>query len=443
MNGHRQLLRASAGLSMTRVLTLILQALHFALIARLLDTAWFSGFVAGTALALIVHALAEFGLVHTIVLALRRATDDSRTVLRVAVTANLVLLGAAVSVAGAAAGRILPSEGVHTFWLMLPATVCLGLQQPFIAYRRHRLEFSRLALADFVGRALPVVCLVPIFALGRSWAASTHVVAIVVGLFAGALVALCLVIPARPLHALRPGRIRPGLRLIGDAAPLGATTALSLVHTRVDQIVLSAYGYRLALASYAVAYRLLDAALAVVVAASGVALPALAKADGRERVQIAQGQVALLGIIAVLSGSAVFVFAPQLVVVLGGERYASAAWFARLLSPALVVSVLNVGPAMVAIVQDRAKALLPIALFGVTLNLVLNLALAGRYGASAAAVVTVASETVGLLLVARVARRALPGSVSLPVVFVSLGGFTVACFGGLLLLRAVGPLVGS
>lgn len=437
------LVRASSLLSATRGMTLVLQAVHFAIVARLLAPDAFAGFVAAIAVISITQALAEFGLLNTVVLRMSRREVEHREVVAQSVTAVALLFTAALAVSLPLAFVVLPAAGTTAFLLLLPWFAASCLQLPFVAARRHALEFPRLALADALSRVVPVVAVVPLLLVGRQWASTAQLVGVAAGLGAGSLVGLAVLVPSHWKGPFRRSGVRPAGRLISESVPLGATGALSLVHTRVDQVVLSGYGFRLQLGAYAVAYRLLDAALAVVLAAAGAAFPMLAAKSGRDRVELARLEARLLAVVAAALGIGVFCAAPQLVTLLGGDRYRAGAGFARLLAPALVVSVLNVGPAQVTIVEGKARSLLRIAALGVFCNLALNLGLDRHYGASAAAMATVASETLGFVLVARLAARSLPRSVPVSAAATSITAFLVGSFGARWAWHSVSPLAGA
>lgn len=437
------LVGASTVLAGTRAATLVLQAVHFGVMARMLDTNTFAGLVAAMALLAIGQAVTEFGLLSTVVLTLQDRKGEEGRVLGDAVLATALLGVGGLVLAVFVALLALPAEGVRALLLLIPWFALTALQLPFAAMRRHALQSRRLAAADGLGRMVPLVLLVPVAVAGQDWSSTEKVAAIVAGMGAGALVALAVLVPQKWAGLLAGGRPRQAWRLVAQSAPLGATSTVSLLHARVDQVVLSGYGLRLQLGAYAVAYRVLDAALAVVMAAGAAAFPLLARTAGSDRVAIARLQARLLASVAVLSGIAAFLFAPQLVVLVGGDQYRDAAPLLRLLAPALVLSVLNVGPAHVAIVEGRVRPLLRIAVLGVACNLGLNLALVPAHGARAAALTTVASELVGFVLVARLASRALPGSVSATAVGGAICAFAAGSWGALWAWREIGPLAGA
>jgi O-antigen/teichoic acid export membrane protein len=202
-------------------------------------------------------------------------------------------------------------------------------------------------------------------------------------------------------------------------------------------------GVTIGLAEYGIAYRGLEAALGLVGAIGVVILPLLAHARGSDRTELAARIEEMLTGVAILLGTLVFLLAPVAASLLGGDRYPDAAWYLRLLAPAVVITVINLGYAHVAIVQNRHRALLAIAGASVVANVALNLMLIPTLGVTGAVVSTLTTELVGALLVARVASHSLPGSVRLARPAAGFAGFLVACFGGLGAWNAWGPAAGT
>ena len=426
--------RASAGLWLVRAATLGLQAVHFAMVARLLARPDFGGWVGAVAVLAVVGAVAEFGLVQTIVLDLDRRPREGPAVAGEAVLATRGLTAVSLLLATPVAWLVLPRSGLLAFALLVPWYVATRFALPHLALRQHGGRFPRLAAAELVGRVLPVAVLAVALPAARAWDPSGRLLVVAASMLAGALASLAILRePARD-----PAPAIAAYWLVRRAVPLGTTGALSLVHTRVDQIVLSAYGKRLALASYGVAYRVLDAALALAAAAGAATFPALARAEGGERAALGRRTCTVLATVGMLTGLAAFVFAPHIAAVLGGGHYPEAAWLLRLLSPALVVSTVNLGAAQLVVAEGLGGRLVRIAVAGVVLNLALNLLLDGHHGARSAAVATVVSELAGFLLVWRLAVRARPGCVSAAGVLTPLAAFPVAAFGGLVVWRTTG-----
>jgi O-antigen/teichoic acid export membrane protein len=438
---RRQFARGSAIQGTGWGISLVLQAAHFAIAARFLTTTEFAAYVAALAVYGITGALSEFGLQQTAVLAFQ-ASDEARVV-RASSVAALLLGAGSLAVAIIVTGLALPGSVHQPALFLVPAFVIARAELPFQALRQHRLQFGRVASAEVAGRAVAVGTLGAVALGADSWTTTGRFAATGLSLAVGLLVTVVLLL-GRPVAKGDPSRgesLSP-LRLIAEAVPLGLTNAASFVHVRIDQVILAAYGVTVALADYAIAYRLLDAAVALVSAVGMVALPLLARRPRSERAQASRELGDLLVVLAVVLGMLAFVFAPQLVLLLGGPRYTYATWLARLLTPALVVSVLNVSGAQVAIVERNASALLRIAVLAVVVNVVLNVVFIPSYGVRASAVATVVTETIGAVLVARLSQSLLPGSVDWRGMGAAMGGFLIAAFGGLAAWREVSALAG-
>jgi O-antigen/teichoic acid export membrane protein len=210
----------------------------------------------------------------------------------------------------------------------------------------------------------------------------------------------------------------------------------------MDQVILDVLGFQQGVARYAVAYRLIDAPLALSTAAGGVMFALLARAAPEQRARVGRIMTARFVVAGYAGGTLVFLFAPQLVAILGGPAYGGAAWPARLLSPVILASIMNIGPAFVVITQGAVRQLLRIAILGVVLNLVLNLLMIPRLGIDGAAVSTVVTEALGFVLVSGVAARSLPGSGLRRQSLVALLAFCAGSFGGLASWEAGAPLIG-
>jgi O-antigen/teichoic acid export membrane protein len=434
------LVKGSALLSASRGGSLLLQAAHFALVARTLPVDEFAGFAAALALLAIVASLAEFGVTSTTILALAGRTADPRRELGASLAANGMLVALALAAIPVVA-VVLPPASQQALLCLLPWFVLMAMQSPFLALRRYRLEFRRLAAADVVGRAVPLLAVLPLVT-ASSFPVDTKLLLVAAGMFAGAGASFALLV-SRGLSSPEHGWFQAGRRSIGSAAPLGLTSALSMIHTRVDQIVLAAYGVTAGLAHYAVAYRALDAALALTGAAGVAGFSLLVRSQGSDRREVVRTQACILAIASVVVGVAAFSLAPQLMVLLGGDGFRDGTDLVRLLAPALVVAMLNVTAAQVVISAGQVRALVRIAIAAVAANIALNVLFVPSFGAKAAAATTVVSELLGFVLVSRSAGRVLPGSIPGHIAVVALGSFAAASYGGWAFSHVAGSAAGA
>lgn len=407
----------------SRILGLVALAAQLAFAARLLPSATLGALLGALAVLGIAGSFAEFGLSNTIVLEVTRGGDEAEA-FGEALRASAWLGSGAVLLSAGATIILLPSS-ITAFLLLIPWFCLARLAVPLAALAQSRHDFGRLALAEAGGRCVAATLVLVTLVADPSWTNDARVAAIAGALLAGALFTV-LVLGARapvPAHGVRGGR------LIRAALPIGMTNGASYVHGRVDQVVLGAYGYARALASYGIAYRVVDAALSAALAVGNVALPVLGRAERGDRAALGRITGALVSIMALGMAVSVYWLARPIILVMGGERYASAADLLRLLAPVLLVSVLNFPGAQVAIVAGHVRTLLRIALAMLGVNVALNVVLVPLYQARGAAIASIVTETVGMLLVAAVASRAARHSVDWSLLGATIGAFAAVTVG--------------
>jgi O-antigen/teichoic acid export membrane protein len=338
-----------------------------------------------------------------------------------AATVRVVALATGVVVVLAAA--LLRGDARVAALALVPWLVLSRIDVPFVAYQQVRFAARRLAAAEVTSRLVLLVAAVPIAVAASDWSIRTVLLVVGAGYALSELPSLAILTSGVSWRG--PADRRATRALARRALPLGLTNASSLVHARGDQVLLDTFGRRSSLAAYALAYRVNDAVLALAHAAGLMTFPALAQADPATRARLGRRFVTLGCAAGLTIGTASFLVAPTAVDWLGGGRYDDARVLVRLLAAALAASVANLPVAQLAIVCGRTGRLLMISLVGVAVNLALNVALIPSFGARGSAVATVATETAGLVAVAVVGDRALPGSVpwpaivALPVVFVA------------------------
>lgn len=386
-----------------RVVGLAALAAQLAVAARFLEPDELGALIAALAILGIAGAFSEFGLTNTIVLALAKGRDQG-AVFGDAIRASVALGAFALGGAALTAWLVL-GDDLWAFTCLLPWFVVSRAAIPLIGMAQWNHRFTRLASADALGRLTAVVVTVIAWQVGSAWSGSLRLATVAAGLLAGAVVSFAILVTA----AVRPTRGDGGWALFRQAFPIGMTNGASFIHSRMDQVVLGAFGLRRALADYGVAYRVVDASLAAALGVATVALPVLGRSEHGERAEIGLMLSGFVGVLALGLGVAAYWLAEPIVVTLGGEQYRDAAPLLRLLSPVLVVSLLNMVPAHLALVHDRARVLARVAIGLVVVNLALNLLLVPAFAATGAALASIATETLGLLVVAEIAASAVSG----------------------------------
>ena len=392
------LARRSGILATTRAGGLILDVLLLAAMARLLGPRSLGSLAAALALLGIGAAIAEFGLLQTTVMSLAERDGDS-AVLGEAFRASVVLGAISLVVSVAVGFVVLPATAHASLLWLMPWFVISRLDVAFAAHQQANHRTAVLATADTVNRAVPLVFVGA--ALAWTVPANASVALVALALALGEVARLAVLAPHVELGGA-PSRTAV-LGLIRRALPLGFTNAVSQVHVRSDQVVLSSLGYRTGLALYAVAYRFVDAALLIANAVGAATFPALVQAGESERLRATRAVIRMLALVGILLAVVAFVAAPVAVRLVGGGEFAGAATLVRWLSPVIAVAVVNMGFAQSAIAAGRASILARASVLIVAANVVLTILLVHAMGVKGAAVATLITETLGLVVVAAIA----------------------------------------
>ena len=194
---------------------------------------------------------------------------------------------------------------------------------------------------------------------------------------------------------------RAGVELVRMALPLAGVLLLNYLYFRLDVLLLSWIKTDVAVAQYGLAYRVLEGLMVLPSYVMLALFPTLARSeDNRERLAVTVG-AALGGLeaIALPMAALVAIFSPEIVVLLGGHKYAPAAPVLAILSIALAISYLNgvFGSAIMALGEQGRLLRLTSVTLGI--NLVVNLALIPPLGVNGAAIAVVVSEVAALLIV--------------------------------------------
>jgi O-antigen/teichoic acid export membrane protein len=212
-------------------------------------------------------------------------------------------------------------------------------------------------------------------------------------------------------------RLAPRFRVWGsllrEAWPIGLALGVYSVYVKVDVVILARLSSKQALAEYSLAYRVVDLVTGLLVAAILSLTAPLhdAFASGqhvfRGRLLAIRRRALAVSIALVLLA---WPAAPVVVRLLGGHQYAHAA---RPLAVLLVATGFSAFQALYntsLVALGRGRELLPLTLLLLVLNVGANVLTVRRYGADGAALVTLATEVVSVLICSAWIRR----DVSLP-----------------------------
>jgi O-antigen/teichoic acid export membrane protein len=199
-------------------------------------------------------------------------------------------------------------------------------------------------------------------------------------------------------------------------APLGVMFLLYVALIKLDATMLSFLngGDNKTVGQYGAAYRLVDATMFLSWSFGAAILPWFATHRDSGPVSLARGyELGLKVMVTILLpiGITYTVFASQIIDLLYGSQYAAAVGPLRLLGAMTILFGINTFVSIVLIARDRPSEFTRPAVIVLVQNIVFNLILIPRYGASGAAFNAVLSGVLlALLTVGRVGRRM--GSVS-------------------------------
>jgi O-antigen/teichoic acid export membrane protein len=378
-------------------------------------------------------------------LAVRRlsADDEATAFFRNVLGLKLAAAGAfAVLATAVAAAAPLGSPIRIAAALVGVSIVASGLQGTLLTVEQARQRFRIPVLVDIGGRAFALLA-IGVLVIAPRPADPSMRVALVIG--AGACASLfwlgVILVRWSRRHALRVAANRRVWRgLARGAGPLALISLLGLVNYRLDVVVLGALAGTRDVGIYAVATRFVDGALPLAsffVAASFPVLSATAAHSPEHRQRQARRAAEFLVLASVPLTVGGCVFAPQLIHIVAGSAYASAALPLRLLLASLPLSYLSTFMVFMLIAADRQRRIVPVVIASIALNLVLNVALIPSYGAVGPAVATLASELMGAIALVVIVRRTL-GVQPLPVSVVKVATAGAAMLAAALLLRPLG-----
>jgi O-antigen/teichoic acid export membrane protein len=398
-----------------------------AIMTRHLGQDGYGAFTTVTSFLQFFGIVVDFGLTMTMVQMISEPGADedaiASNVFTMRFVAGLVLFGIAPLVALA-----FPYDGV----VKLAIAICslsflsMTLSQVLVGIFQKHLTAGRAAVAEVVGRAVLLGGVV------EAAAADRGLIAIILALVASNVVQFALSFALAQTHA----RIRLAFdralwrRIFRVSWPIGLAILFNLIYLKGDIIILSVTRAQSEVGLYGAAYKILDVVTTVPMVFMGIALPILAAAWARgDRDDFARKlsrSFDFLSLLALPLAIGSVPVARDLMRFIASDAFAEAGLFMAILMSggAAVFWSALFGHAVVAL--GLQKRMLPWYALDAALALALYAALIPRYGAVAAAWITVLSEafmmvasgamtlgTTGIRLSLRTFLRALAASVGM------------------------------
>lgn len=398
--GGRAVATTTGALMFGRVLTLVAGIVTVGLASHYLGLRPFGALTTGMAYAALFAVMTDLGLSTVVTREIARDPENEHHVLGTALGIGFLLALAAIGLGLGLMGLIY--GGLHNAATRQAIVILLvqvlvapltGVTRAFFTARQRGYLIAAgdvtlsVSMATFTAIAVlgQLGYRTVVFAIGASYVAQALVMS-TIALGAGARV--------RPVRG-------GSLRLIALALPLGGTLLLNYLYFRLDVLLLSWLKGDVDVAVYGLAYRVLEGLMVLPTYVMLALFPIIARSENdRPRLAATTG-VALAGLEPAAVGMAalVAIFSPEIVVILGGHKYHSAAPVLAVLALALAISYLSgvYGNALMAL--GRQRTLLWISLGPLLVNLIANLGLIPPLGVNGAAIAVVISEVVGLLAV--------------------------------------------
>lgn len=410
MNLMRRVFWNSAAQLGGKLVVLASMVLSVRLTTGYLGPAGFGEYAIVLALAPVLFIVAELGLSSLFARELARRPDARDELAGTMLVFRLVGSAAVVGVALATVPFLPYDRDVRVGTAIAGLGVLLlSLSSFVVAFFQVELRLELVALMDVVTAVVTGALVVAVTQLDLGFYALVGVApaAAVVNLVLGfALVGRFW----RPRLRWSRTLIRP---LLGAAVPIALVTTMSMLHFKIDAVLLSLLRPAQDVGVYNVAFRFFEYSLVLPGIFMAAVFPILTRAlvTSREeaRAVIEKALDAVL-LVALPLALALVVLAPLLVEIVAPNGFDAAVTPIRLLALGLVFAFANAVFAGAALALDRQRALVGVAGAGLALNVALNLLLIPRYSYSGAAAATVVTEILGCAAVFALVRSACPFS---------------------------------
>lgn len=388
----------TARLAAGRVLAAGVSAGWFVVAARELSIDDFGSLALLLGIGMMFAVVADAGLSHLLADVVAVEPRAAREATWFVVKARLVL---AVPTSAAIVGAYLVAGGRGSW--TVPAVYSISIFST-VVYSSYCAVFRATGRAVLDG-GNEVVSRVLVLAVGWVVLASGGGLLAVVAVYALADVLSTVVLGAvfRSLTAHPPQPAPPGSLALRRAGGLGVTNIVGNVYYRLDLWLLALIKTPKTVARYSAAYRIFDGFLLPATAVAALAVPYTSQLEGRDLVH-RLNRLALLAFVTSIPGTVVgLVFAEPILRIVFGPAYASGAEAFRILLAAVPASACVL--ALLPPLALRSARTITMMAFALVVNLVTNLALIPGYGATGAALATLAGQVLLLALLATEMRR--------------------------------------
>ncbi|MCC2631323.1 MAG: polysaccharide biosynthesis protein [Patescibacteria group bacterium] len=314
-------------------------------------------------------------------------------------------------------------------WIASLGQFFLILNQIFVSIFQANLQMARAMATDIIGRVLILVGVIAVF----KYVGSNQLEAVLWVVAGGSLLnMICSYVLARPFHKIRISfdfSVWPSIFI--RVLPLAAMSVLGMIHFKADSVILTFYKPAIDVGIYGNAYKIMEVMVTLPAMFAGGLFPAMNQAVLKKDPSFSsfiQKAFDLLLFAVVPLIMVMVVLAPYLMGLLTRTNVFEAARSLQILSFALVPLFVGSLIAHVLIASEKQKELSVVSLIAVIMNIGLNILLIPHYSYYGAAVATLTTEFLTVVMTMWLILRTLKFLPSFQVLksVIPIGGTVVA-----------------
>ncbi len=399
-----RLIKNILSLATAQVITKLVNMAASIAIVRLLGSEELGRYAYVLAFAYPFGAVADFGLAAYAIREVSRGRSRESEVLA-ALRRTLFLCASVGWIVMMGCGAMLHRDAVMLTSLALAgfASVLSAFTTPMLVSLTAREDLRTVAVCQILGSLLGSAAVAGALLLGGK------TVSLLLAATAANLVMLAVTyVLTGPLPAMSPASMSVVSAMIRDALPFGLLLIGFAVYYRVDMVMLEWLRGTREVGLYAAAYRFLDAIIPLAASVARPFYPRFSGLAGRDRDSsrelLEKTWRPLLGLILPLAIGICFAAEPLTLVLFGGEFKDSVAPLQVLIWGSLPLVLIMI-PTQALMAADRVWPLVGVYGVSACVNIIGNLLLIPRWGASGAAAMTVVCEWFNFGLVSIMLRR--------------------------------------
>lgn len=380
-----------------RGVILILSMITLAIVTRILSPVLYGDYVIIMTLMAFATSFADFGINQIAVREMAKNTDNvdelvgDTVLIKTVFTIAIILLSIIVI---SLTGYSLTIK--FGFTISLISLVMIALQSGYQSWLQANLKVYHITVADVISKIASFVLLLVIAWKSSDVSNQTALMWIIISSVIVSITSCAYILwqGFRYVPFALSWDYQRYRHLIKLSAPLWVVGLLSLVHYRVDMILLSVLKTSYEVGVYGLAYRFLDIILVIPGLFMASVFPLMSQAafaDGERGKRIIQKSLNFLLILALPITFGVIYTAPQIIRIFGGDDYTDSVGVLRILSLAVLGSFANAALSAHIVAHNGQKFVLNISLIAVISNIILNFILISRfsyYGSAAATAIT-------------------------------------------------------